>query len=158
MTKTGPTNTGHRTLRRCEYTLGNVAIAVALALVTLVGCSSASGKNAAGPAPATTGTIAPAIVVKSAKTIVDAEDNVFVPPHLQIKAGTQVTFSNGGHNQHDVTATDPSKFDFSIVQAKFNPGESATFTFAKPGTYFYYCSLHATATAGSMRGVITVTP
>ncbi len=52
----------------------------------------------------------------------------------------------------------PAKLGLLRRQDKFDPGDKATFTFAKPGTYAYYCSLHATATAGSMRGVITVTP
>ncbi len=64
---------------------------------------------------------------------------------------------NAGHNQHDVVPDDPSKADFGADQSDFNPGQSTSYTFTKPGTYAYYCSLHATATAGSMRGVITVT-
>lgn len=157
MTDTEPTNTGHPTSRRGEITLVNLAVVVALGLMTLVGCSSSSEKSVPRAATDTADTMAPAMVVNGTKTTIGAEDNVFVPAHLQIKVNTQVTFTNVGHNKHDVTATDPSKFNFSIVQAKFNPGESATFAFAKPGTYFYYCSLHATATAGSMRGVVTVT-
>ncbi len=103
-------------------------------------------------------TLAPPTVETASTVTIEAQDNLFTPQHLQIKAGTKVTFVNNGRNQHDVVATDPAKFDFSIAQEKFNPGDKASFTFDKPGTYAYYCSLHATATAGSMRGVITVTP
>lgn len=136
-----------------------VAVA-AIATVFTAGCSS-SGSTGKATAPTTTAatvdTLAPPTVVNAATTTVEARDNLYAPEHLQVKVGTKVTFSNEGRNQHDVVATDPQKFDFSIPQEKFDPGMKATFTFTKPGTYEYYCSLHATATAGSMRGVITVT-
>lgn len=90
--------------------------------------------------------------------VVKAIDNDFEPKHLVVKAGTEVTFDNVGRNVHDVVPNDPKAFDFGVASEKFGPGATKAFTFSKPGTYFYYCSLHATATAGSMRGLITVEP
>lgn len=141
--------------------LGRVIAATAVVAVVATSCSSGASIGASAPTT-TTGTtvdtLAAPTVVKGAATTVDAKDNLFTPEHLQVKAGTKITFANEGRNQHDIVATDPKLLDFSVAQEKFDPGEKATFTFTKPGTYAYYCSLHATATAGSMRGVITVTP
>jgi plastocyanin len=144
------------------------AIAAVVAVATLAG-GCASGGSIAGPATsalaptttsgtATVDTLAPPTVVDTATAKVDAIDNDFDPKHLEVKAGTKVTFVNAGHNQHNIVPDDPAAADFGIDQQKFQPGTSTSFTFTEPGTYAYYCSLHATATAGSMRGVITVTP
>ncbi len=122
------------------------------------GGSSSSATTTAPPVTTVTvDTLAPPVVVDGATATVEARDNVFEPMHLQIAAGTEVTFANVGRNQHDVIATDPSLQDFSVQQEAFEPGTKVAVTFDKPGTYAYYCSLHATATAGSMRGYITVT-
>ena len=145
-------------------------VVAALAVVTAIaaGCSSGSsiGSPTTSSAPTTTtgaqsvtaDTLAPPTVVKAKTTTIDAIDNDFSPKHLQISAGTTVTFVNAGHNDHDVVSDDPKAADFSVSQDHFHPGDKSTFTFTKPGKYPYYCSLHATATAGSMRGYITVTP
>lgn len=135
------------------------AIAV-VGMVTACGGGGSSSSGSTTAPAATTGsvdTLAPPEVVKGKTTVVEARDNVFGPEHLQISAGTEVTFENVGRNQHDVIATDPAKQDFTVQQEAFEPGTKVAVTFDKPGTYQYYCSLHATATAGSMRGVITVT-
>lgn len=156
--------TDHRRVTTAKRRVGR-ALATVMAVsivsgVALMGCSSGDkidSSAATTTTAATVDTLAPPTVVDGASTTVKAQDNLFAPEHLQIKEGTKVTFVNDGHNQHDLVATDPSTFDFSIAQDDFDPGEKATFTFSKPGTYEYYCSLHATPTAGSMRGVITVT-
>ncbi len=143
-------------------------VAVFVAVAALAGgCSSGdsiAGTTTGATAPTTTSasasadTLAPPTVVDGTTAKVDAIDNDFDPKHLEVKAGTEVTFVNAGHNQHNIVPDDPTAADFGIDQQKFQPGTSTSFTFTKPGTYAYYCSLHATATAGSMRGVITVTP
>lgn len=125
-----------------------------------VACGSDSPKGAEGSTSkgATVDTLAPPTKVDGTEVTVKAIDNDFEPKHLQIKAGTSVTFDNVGRNLHDVKPNDPKSFDFSISTEDFAPGATKTFKFDKPGTYAYYCTLHATATAGSMRGVITVEP
>lgn len=140
---------------------GRTIAVVAVLAVVATGCSSGASTSKSVATTTTSSpvdTLAPPTVVNGATTTVDAKDNYFEPEHLEVKAGTKITFSNEGRNQHDVVATHPKLLDFSVRQEKFDPGDKATFTFTKPGTYEYYCSLHATATAGSMRGVITVTP
>jgi plastocyanin len=100
----------------------------------------------------------PATKVEASEATVDVVDNDFEPKNLEVKAGTKITFDATGHNQHDIVPDDPKKFDFTVPQEKLPPGSKVSFTFSTPGTYYYYCSLHATATAGDMRGVITVEP
>lgn len=135
---------------------------VAIAAVLFAGCSSgASVSSPTTTTPSATSasvdTLAPPTVHNGATATVDAIDNDYRAKHLEVKAGTKVTFVNAGHNLHDIVPNDPKTFDFGVTEADFKPGDSSSFTFAKPGTYAYYCSLHATANAGSMRGVITVT-
>ena len=146
-----------RTVAKALFT----GLAIAGAVGALGGCSSsrAASSDASGATTETASaeTLAPPTRVTAASTTVEAIDNDFTPKHLEIKAGTKVTFANTGHNLHDVTAADPSSFDFSVSSDHFAPGSSKSVTFTKPGTYVYYCSLHATASVGSMRGVITVT-
>ncbi len=131
----------------------------AVLVVGLSGCGGSTPQKAETTGkPATPASTTVVTKVSAKATTIDGIDDDFTPKHLEVSAGTQVTFENVGHNKHDVVPTDPSKFDFSIDQERFVPGEPTTFTFSKPGTYNYYCSLHATATAGGMRGAITVTP
>lgn len=141
-------------------------IAPIVLFVGVIGSLSACGSSgeplsADTTTPASTSsvvdTLAPPEVVNEKSVVVEATDNDFGPKHLQITAGTKVTFANKGRNQHDVIPSEPKDGDFTIVQEDFEPGIEVTRAFTKPGVYPYFCSLHATATAGSMRGVITVT-
>ena len=81
-------------------------------------------------------------------------DFAFHPGTLTVKAGTTVTWDWVGGIPHTVTSSpgDPASFDSGIKQ-----GGSFTFTFATPGTYHYYCTLHGSASGAGMFGTITVT-
>lgn len=148
-----------RSARRVSTLAGLIAIVVA----TLAGCSSTSrptADEATSPPTETTipvDTLAPPTVVTDAATTVLSIDNDFQPKHLQVAAGTKVEFKNIGHNKHNIVPNDPKAANFSVGEDDFPTGSTHSFTFTKPGTYAYYCTLHATPTAGSMRGVITVT-
>jgi plastocyanin len=86
---------------------------------------------------------------------VDAVDNTFKAEYLEVSAGTAVTFRNDGRNDHNVIPTTTD--GFAAIQAdQFEPGTEQTVTFAEPGDYPYYCSLHGTKTKG-MIGAIRVT-
>ena len=93
----------------------------------------------------------------TAETAVDvqARDNNFVPAYIEVKAGTTVTFTNRGRNQHNVLPTTEGAFP-SIEVDDLEPGTSQDITFDEPGDYPYYCSLHGTKTKG-MVGAIRVT-
>ena len=75
----------------------------------------------------------------------------FKPTPTEVKAGTQVTWTNNDDIQHTVTSGTLESRD-----ARFNStlaGKGATFsiTFSQPGTYPYFCDRHQ-----SMRGEIRV--
>ena len=71
-------------------------------------------------------------------------DYVYSPPTASITVNDTVTFS-GDFNRHPLVWSDGSVT---------TTGPSKTFTFAHPGTYAYYCQVHAD-TRG-MRGSVTV--
>ena len=85
---------------------------------------------------------------------VQARDNNFVAPYIEVKAGTAITFTNRGRNQHDVVPVKAGAFPEIPVDA-FDPGQSKTLTFDEPGDYPYYCTLHGNKTKG-MVGAIRV--
>ncbi|MCB0961773.1 MAG: cupredoxin domain-containing protein [Acidimicrobiales bacterium] len=85
---------------------------------------------------------------------VQARDNNFVPPYIEISAGTEVDFSNRGRNQHNVLPVEDGAFK-ALETEDFQPGTSDAVTFSEPGVYPYYCSLHGTTTKG-MVGAIRV--
>ncbi len=82
---------------------------------------------------------------------VSAIDNAFSPKELHVKAGQTVTWVNNGQTSHTVTADDNS-YDSGL----FNPGAQYSHTYAKPGRYPYYCTLHGGPGGSGMAGVIIV--
>jgi plastocyanin len=61
----------------------------------------------------------------------------FTPQTITVPAGTQVRWTNGDDIPHTVVSED------KIVKSKaLDTGEQFTYTFTKPGTYKYFCSLH----------------
>src|SRR3954471_16602651 len=70
----------------------------------------------------------------------------FKAPVVTVKAGTTVTWTNGDDIPHTVVSKD------GLFKSKvLDTGERFSFTFAKPGQFGYYCSLHP-----YMTGIVTV--
>jgi plastocyanin len=66
----------------------------------------------------------------------------FSPATLEIKAGTKVTWTNADDIPHTVVSND------KVFKSKaLDTDEKFSFTFDKPGTYPYFCSLHPKMTA-----------
>lgn len=61
----------------------------------------------------------------------------FGPQTLTVPAGTKVTWVNRDDAPHKVVST---RKDFT--SPVLDTGDSYSFTFATPGTYDYFCSLH----------------
>ena len=61
----------------------------------------------------------------------------FTPAVLTVAAGTKVTWINHDEEPHTVVAT---KKEFR--SPALDTDERFSHTFAKPGTYLYYCSVH----------------
>ena len=72
----------------------------------------------------------------------------YAPARFEIAAGTTIRWTNSDQVDHSVTATDGS-WDSGIIR----PGETWERTFARPGTYDFFCTPHP-----FMKGTITVTP
>jgi plastocyanin len=61
----------------------------------------------------------------------------FKSPVLTVKPGTTVTWTNGDDIPHTVVSRD------GIFKSKvLDSGDKFSFTFAKPGQFGYFCSIH----------------
>lgn len=80
-------------------------------------------------------------------------DNRFVPEAAIVSTGRAVEFENAGRNDHDVLSAEPGAF-VEIKVDHFHPGDTATITFDKPGTYQIYCSVHGNKDVGMVGTVI----
>lgn len=75
---------------------------------------------------------------KGATVQVNIFNYKFDPETVTIAAGTTVTWTNKDEVPHTVASSDKS-FKGS---AGLDTGDSYSYTFDKPGTYKYYCTLH----------------
>ena len=80
-------------------------------------------------------------------------DNAFRPDRVEVAAGTEVVWTNGGHNDHDIEAADGS---WGIAKESFGPGVDLFPRLHQPGEVPYYCTIHGMAHAG-MTGTVVVT-
>lgn len=72
----------------------------------------------------------------------------FSPQVLTIAVGTTVTWTNRDDIPHTVVSTDdPKAFKSKVLDTD----EKFSFTFTKPGSYAYFCSVHP-----KMTGKVTV--
>ena len=62
----------------------------------------------------------------------------FTPATLTVKAGTQITWTNGDDIPHTVVSDDHTTFKSKVLDTN----DTFTFTISKPGTYSYFCSIH----------------
>src|SRR6202451_4259783 len=65
----------------------------------------------------------------------------FAPATLTVKAGTQITWTNGDDIPHTVVGG-----GHTFKSKVLGTGEKFTFTAGKPGTYSYSCSIHPNMT------------
>ena len=63
----------------------------------------------------------------------------FGPATLTVTAGTTVTWTNRDDIPHTVVSTDDLK---TFKSKALDTDEKFSFTFGKPGTYPYFCSIH----------------
>lgn len=84
-------------------------------------------------------------------------DNSFIQPVVEIEAGTEIQWINGGRNDHNVLPVDES-LTWGVDRDTFVPGERYSHVFDQPGVYPYYCSIHGTKEAGMVGAVVVVEP
>jgi plastocyanin len=89
---------------------------------------------------------APASTAATATNAATIKGFSFQPDVLKVKVGAKVTWTNDDTVAHTVTA-DTNSFASGNLQ----PGGSFSFTFTRPGTYAYHCSIHP-----SMHGSVVV--
>lgn len=76
--------------------------------------------------------------VAAAETVRIGIDNfAFAPAELSVTPGTTVIWTNHDDIPHTVTSTDGAFKSHAL-----DTGDSFSFTFEKPGSYRYFCSLH----------------
>jgi plastocyanin len=80
---------------------------------------------------------------------VSYRDNSIAPPHVTVKAGATLKWTNLDATDHNVVVTSGPK---KLSSPAFNKGGTYRVTFTKPGVYQYLCTFHPT----TMKGTITV--
>jgi plastocyanin len=116
---------------------------------------SASDPTTAEPSDDGDDGVATSVAPTGEEVEVLALDNNFRPEEIEIDAGTTVVWENGGRNDHNIVPVDDADA-WGVDIEEFHPGDVYSFTFATPGEYPYYCTLHGTADFG-MIGTVVVT-
>ena len=87
-------------------------------------------------------------VAQPAPVTVKISNLTFAPRTITVAAGTTVTWVNADDLPHTVTAVDRS-----FRSRPLDTGDKVSFSFAKPGEYAYFCSIHP-----MMTGKVVVKP
>lgn len=77
---------------------------------------------------------------------VEISDFAFSPGEITINVGDSITWTNKDSAPHTATSTN-NEFNSDNL----GRGDTFVFTFNKPGTYAYHCSIHP-----SMKGIVIV--
>ena len=101
---------------------------LAAAMIAMMLLSAASPNSAAN-----------AQQVAPAMADVKIDNFSFGPATVTVAVGTTVTWTNRDDIPHTVVSTDdPKAFKSKVMDTD----EKFSYTFAKPGTYSYFCSVH----------------
>ena len=79
----------------------------------------------------------PAASARAPETEVKIDNFAFAPQRIVVQAGTTVTWTNADDAPHTIVST-TKLFKSSALDTE----DKFSFTFATPGTYDYFCSLH----------------
>ena len=79
----------------------------------------------------------PSASARAAETEVKIDNFAFAPQRIVVLAGTTVTWTNADDAPHTIVST-TKLFKSSALDTE----DKFSFTFATPGTYDYFCSLH----------------
>lgn len=124
-----------RTLNRFTIVLG-VALVVATAVIAVTndGQDGAAGaQQAAGAA--------------QAADTVQIKDFLFEPAAVTVPVGTKLTFVNRDSAPHTATSGPSPELRGVFDTGTLTKGQSTSVTLTKPGTFAYYCEIHAFMTA-----------
>jgi len=76
---------------------------------------------------------------KTSTVEVKIDNFSFGPVALTVPVGTTVTWTNRDDIPHNTVSTDDPK---TFKSKALDTDEKFSFTFSKPGTYAYFCSIH----------------
>ena len=79
----------------------------------------------------------PTTRAQAANSEVKIDNFTFAPGTITVKAGTQITWTNGDDIPHTVVSDDKT-FKSKVLDTD----EKFSFAPTKPGTYSYFCSIH----------------
>lgn len=128
-----------------------LAAGVALVAIAAGSCSSTPVSGVADGPPTDLGDVVD--LSGQADVTIDMADNVYQPRAVQVAPGATVTFHNAGSQVHNVTPNE----DGTLQAVSLGPTESAEVTVpTAPGTYRFFCSLHASRDSGLQRGAFVV--
>jgi plastocyanin len=121
-------------------------VALGLGLLVAAGCSSGPVPGVADGPPTDLGEV---VDLRSSSDItIEMADNIYAPRAVRVAPGTTVTFTNAGSQIHNATP---------VNDGSLGPTQSGTITVpSSPGTYRFYCTLHATKDSGLQRGAFVV--
>lgn len=88
----------------------------------------------------------------TASSSVSLKNVAFVPNSITVSVGTTVVWTNDetGAIPHTVTSGAPDAPNGTFESGTLYPGQSFQYTFAKTGTYPYYCRIHGAAMTGTV--------
>jgi plastocyanin len=113
-------------------------IAMSLALTACAGSSQAQSHVEHSAAAAPTTASSNAAVSAVATNSVSIKNFAFSPSRITVKPGTKVTWVNHDEDAHTVSFQSTLKVTSNPLQGN----QSFSYTFEKPGTYNYICSIH----------------
>jgi plastocyanin len=118
----------------------------------LAGMPGATGNSTPGTSsspmsmpstPAAAGTQTQAQPAQFGANSIEIKNFAFAPSAVTVKVGTTVTWTNDDTDEHTVT----SQHVGPLKSAALATGGQYSFTFTKPGTYAYLCTIHPFMTA-----------
>jgi plastocyanin len=92
--------------------------------------------------------VTPTAMAQPGAVSVKISNLTFAPQTITVSAGTTITWVNDDDLPHTVTAVDKS-----FRSKPLDTGDKVSFSFAKPGEYAYFCSIHP-----MMTGKVVVKP
>src|ERR1051326_5693381 len=107
-------------MRKASWIFAFAAVAILIA--------ATAGRPSSAPAAAQQ---------KASGTAVKIDNFTFAPVALTIHAGETVRWTNHDDLPHNVVSEDKS-----FKSKTLDTDENFSYTFSKPGTYTYYCSIH----------------
>lgn len=128
----------HRASRTLARRAGLAATGLAAAIMAFV--MAVPRESAPAPTGDTT-------VVAHQRVLIDAGSKSFTQTDIEVAAGTTVVWRNAGGTTHQLVR----KIGGTTVTEELQPGQTERATFAQPGTYEYYCTIHP-----EMTGTVTV--